>query len=79
MAHHGSKNSTPEEFLKEIKPEAAVLSCGEENRYGHPHRELLDRLEKYAGQIYNTAEVGAVGMEVGKGKIKISCYRERES
>ena len=40
---------------------------------------LLERLEKYAGQIYNTAEVGAVGMEVGKGKIKIFCYRERES
>ena len=79
VAHHGSKNSTPEEFLKEVKPEAAVLSCGEENQYGHPHRELLERLEKYAGQIYNTAEVGAVGMEVGKGKIKIFCYRERES
>lgn len=79
VAHHGSKHSTPEVFLKEIRPGISVISCGEGNRYHHPHRELMERLEKYTGRIYNTAECGAVRLQVGKEKIKISCYRTGDS
>ena len=60
VAHHGSANSTGEEFLQYIKPEKAVISCGKENSYGHPHKELLKRLKKYSGQILFTKEQGAV-------------------
>lgn len=60
VAHHGSKYSTSEVFLAAVRPVAAVISCGEKNSYGHPHRELLDRLEAVGSDIYCTAECGAV-------------------
>ena len=46
VAHHGSKNSTSEEFLKAANPKIAIISCGKGNRYGHPHEETLERLDK---------------------------------
>lgn len=60
IAHHGSKNSTSEEFLDTLHPQAALISCGEDNLYGHPHRELLKRLEKRAIQEFQTSKTGAV-------------------
>lgn len=60
VAHHGSKNSTNDEFLERIKPDIAVISCGKKNRYGHPHDELLDRLKKINTTIFRTDMDGAV-------------------
>ena len=60
VAHHGSKYSTSETFLAAVRPVAAVISCGKKNSYGHPHEELLDRLEAVESEIYCTAECGAV-------------------
>lgn len=60
VAHHGSKNSTSEEFLQSVSPEIALISAGKENRYGHPHEETLLRLETCGCQIYNTQDCGAV-------------------
>lgn len=59
-AHHGSKNSTTDEFLRVTSPDAAVISCGEGNRYGHPHKELLERLEEAGCRFYLTKDLGAV-------------------
>ena len=47
VAHHGSKTSTSEEFIKEVNPEIAVILVGKDNSYGHPHQEVLDILSKY--------------------------------
>lgn len=44
VAHHGSKYSTSADFLKRVKPEIAIVSCGAWNRYGHPAQSMLDRL-----------------------------------
>ena len=60
VAHHGSKYSTSASFLDVTRPTAAVISCGENNSYGHPHGELLDRLEAIDCDIYITARCGAV-------------------
>lgn len=59
-AHHGSKNSTSEEFLNLVKPELTIISCGKNNRYGHPHQEVLERLQKYGNKIKRTDQQGAV-------------------
>lgn len=48
VGHHGSRTSTSSEFLSETRPEVAVISLGEGNRYGHPHPEVLERLEGLA-------------------------------
>ena len=41
LGHHGSKTSTSDEFIKFLKPELAIISCGLNNIYGHPHKEVL--------------------------------------
>ena len=54
VAHHGSKTSSSEEFLKEVSPEIAVISVGKSNSYGHPHQEVLEILTKYGIKILRT-------------------------
>lgn len=59
-AHHGSKNSTSENFLQKTLPVQAVISCGKNNRYGHPHQETIHRLKRYGTKILRTDKMGAV-------------------
>jgi competence protein ComEC len=59
-AHHGSKYSTSADFLKRVSPEYAFISCGKENRYGHPHEELIFRLQDSGCELFLTPESGAV-------------------
>lgn len=68
VAHHGSKNSSTEEFLRQIKPVYAFISAGQENRYGHPHQETIERLADIGGKIYSTQENGAIIVEVEDGE-----------
>ncbi|MBR5337097.1 MAG: DNA internalization-related competence protein ComEC/Rec2 [Lachnospiraceae bacterium] len=65
VAHHGSKYSTTEEFLRNITPEIAIISCGKKNSYGHPHKETLDRLAAAGCKIYSTPSGGALEVEIG--------------
>lgn len=66
VAHHGSKYSSIAEILEQISPRVAVISCGEDNSYGHPHEETLKRLEEAGSMILTTPERGAVMIEVGR-------------
>ena len=70
-AHHGSKNSTGEEFLRTVHPQLAVISAGKNNKYGHPHEELLMRLEDEGSLIYETAKKGAVTAEVEGKRVRV--------
>lgn len=67
VAHHGSKNGTSENFLEAIRPEMAVISCGKNNRYGHPAEELLGRLKNAGVQVYRTDEDGSVTVLIERG------------
>lgn len=58
--HHGSSSSTSKDFLREVDPRYAVISCGKENSYGHPHRETLRALEKQGAVLYRTDQDGTV-------------------
>ena len=75
VAHHGSKNSTSEEFLKAANPMLAIISCGEGNRYGHPHEETLERLEKADVPWFCTKDYGAITVTVdGKSHVEVRGY-----
>ena len=54
VGHHGSTTSTTEEFLNAVSPNYAVISVGEDNSYGHPHKETLDLLEEFNCMVYRT-------------------------
>ena len=78
MAHHGSKNSSSEQFLRQVKPAYAFISAGRENRYGHPHQEAIERLADVKSKIYSTQENGAIIMGVEDGEtMKVGSYWSR--
>lgn len=76
VAHHGSKNSSNAAFLKTVNPQIALISSGRNNRYGHPHEELLERLEDCSCLIYRTQESGAVTVRVKNGRVRVEEYLE---
>lgn len=73
-AHHGSRNSTKEEFLETVSPACAVISAGVDNSYGHPHRETLERLQEAEVNMYSTAVSGMVMIETDGEKLKLSGF-----
>lgn len=74
VAHHGSKNSSPDSFLEKADPELALISCGKGNRYKHPHTETLQRLRKVTDRIYITKDTGAVTVTTNGKKVRVSTY-----
>ncbi|WP_187118810.1 DNA internalization-related competence protein ComEC/Rec2 [Bacillus marasmi] len=60
VGHHGSKTSSSELFLKQFKPEVAIISVGGKNRYGHPHREIIERYQANGIKLYRTDQKGAI-------------------
>lgn len=60
LGHHGSKTASQTELLDAVTPRYAVISCGEGNKYDHPHTEVLERVEKYADYTLRTDKTGTV-------------------
>lgn len=60
VGHHGSKTSTSAEFLKAVSPQIAVISCGSNNSYGHPHKETTELLKRCGVTVCRTDEDGTV-------------------
>lgn len=73
-AHHGSKNSGSEEFLRTVHPSAAIISAGIDNRYGHPHKETLERLEKAGCSVYSTQDHGTTTVKSDGKKVEITGF-----
>ena len=70
-AHHGSASSSGEEFIKLVNPEVTVISCGINNRYGHPKESTLEILKKNNSDIYVTKECGQVMIRYTKDKFYV--------
>ncbi len=60
VAHHGSDHSSSTSFLRTVNPPIAVISCGEDNRYGHPAPEALERLGSAGAMVYRTDQSGHI-------------------
>jgi competence protein ComEC len=74
VGHHGSKNSTTPEFLAAVHPRVAVISAGEDNPYGHPSPELLERLEAAGVWTLRTDRDGAVHVLTDGKRLEIACF-----
>lgn len=60
VGHHGSKTSTTQKFVEQLKPTTAIISSGKNNRYGHPHPDVLETLVKNGTKIFRTDQQGAI-------------------
>ncbi|WP_017728425.1 DNA internalization-related competence protein ComEC/Rec2 [Halalkalibacterium ligniniphilum] len=71
VGHHGSRTSTTEAFLEQVSPSVALISAGRSNRYGHPHPEVIEKLEARRVTVIRTDVEGAARLSVRNGKISI--------
>lgn len=75
VAHHGAKSSTGEGLLDYLKPSLALISCGRDNSYGHPHEELLERLDERGIRTLITAQSGEIIVETDGDHIRTFGFR----
>ena len=71
VGHHGSTTSSSKKFLEKVSPEYAVISCGEGNDYGHPHKETINNLKKITKEILRTDKSGTIVMRCDGSNIEI--------
>ncbi|EHL19164.1 hypothetical protein HMPREF9628_01721 [Peptoanaerobacter stomatis] len=69
LGHHGSSTSTSDYFLGKVNPSIGVISCGKNNKYGHPHKEVMNLLEKYNIMIFRTDKQGSIVLKSDGYKI----------
>ena len=75
LGHHGSHTSSTQGFLDLIRPRSVLISCGRDNPYGHPHKEVLDRVTAMNCDIYRTDHGGCITIiQDGNGlKYRVFC------
>lgn len=76
VGHHGSATSTCREFLEQVQPSLAVISCAMKNRYGHPSPDTVDRLKKTGCEIRYTMKSGAITIRKRGREILVTEYLE---
>ena len=64
IGHHGSKTSTSDELLEELRPSLAIISCGKNNRFNHPHKETIDKLKEYRIKYLRTDISGTIRIDL---------------
>lgn len=75
VAHHGSKTSSTQQFINVVKPKIALIGVGENNMFGHPNNEVLDRLEKIRSIVYRTDKMGEIVLTINPNKkIRVKKY-----
>ena len=75
VAHHGSNTSTTDDFLDKVSPKIALISVGKNNKFGHPKKEIIEKLQNRNIQIYRTDINGEIMMKLYKnGEIIINMY-----
>lgn len=79
VGHHGSNNTSSQKFLDAIKASHAIISAGQNNRYGHPHKDLIKRLKNSKIKIYSTIEDGNVEITFYKDFYKIKTFFSKKT
>lgn len=77
-AHHGSRGATTDGFLSAVHPQYAAISCGTDNRYGHPHAETLERLVDTGARILDTRYDGEITLLTNGHTMQIQTFIQRQ-
>ena len=75
VGHHGSKNASGKGMIDLLKPAVSLISCGKDNSYGHPHKEVLERLQNVGSEIYQTSIGGRIMVETDGKQMKITSWK----
>lgn len=78
LGHHGSGTSTGKAWLAAVSPRWAAISCGLDNSYGHPHREVLERLSAKGVETHRTDLEGTIVFETDGGNIRVAGGAEQK-
>ena len=78
VGHHGSRTSSTRAFVTAVQPSIAVIQCGLNNRYNHPHMETLDTLRASSARIYRTDHNGTVVIKSDGSSLNVSVQRVYE-
>ncbi len=65
IGHHGSRNGLTESFLKAVSPKTGLISVGQDNQFGHPHKETLELLKAHLVDLFRTDQEGTILFELG--------------
>jgi len=74
VGHHGSRNSTSEDFLQAINPIYALISDGKNNKYGHPHQEITNLLSQLGIRVFRTDQQGSIIIKSDETSQKLSFF-----
>ena len=66
VGHHGSKTSSTNAFIQAVNPQIALIGVGKNNSFGHPNKEVIERIQKLGTKIYRTDEMGEIMIQVSK-------------
>lgn len=74
VGHHGSRSSTSSDLLEQIHPVVSIISAGRNNRFGHPHKETIEALERFKSDVYRTDEQGAIQITLSEGSMIVKSF-----
>lgn len=77
--HHGSSNASSEALLDRLNPSVVTISCGADNKYGHPHEETLRRFEDRNIRVYRTDELGTIEISSNGSIFSVNGAKEEEA
>lgn len=77
VSHHGSATATAADFLDVVEPEVALVSVGRRNPYGHPHPEVLERLERAGATVLRTDRDGTIELRTDGARLRVRTHRRR--
>ncbi|MCR8745500.1 ComEC/Rec2 family competence protein [Romboutsia lituseburensis] len=75
IGHHGSHSSSTREFIEKTNPEYAVILVGEDNKYGHPHKETMDLLKEKSIEVHRSDECKDIIFTSTGNGLKVDCKK----